>query len=121
MPILTVVDIISICPWNKFKGRKGEREQIHNEILKADKHVKTKPGVKEVTTEPTSEELDRIKTDWAIPFSKFASEKMEKPEWLVEGIWQKGTYGLIAGEPKTYKSVQATDLALSGSKRTRLP
>lgn len=115
LPILTVVDIVTICPWNKFKGRKGEREQIHNEVLKADAHVKTKPEVREIETakEPTPEELERISTSWAVPFETFASKRMEKPEWLVEGIWQKGTYGMIAGEPKTYKSIQATDLALS--------
>ena len=116
LPILTVVDIITICPWNKFKGRKGEREQIHNEVLKADAHVKTKPevrGASTVTTELTSAEAERRESEWAVPFATFAAKRMEKPEWLVEGIWQKGTYGMIAGEPKTYKSVQATDLALS--------
>lgn len=114
LPILIVVDIVTICPWNKFKGRKGEREQIHNEVLKADKHVKTKPDATVVEhKEPTPEEIERKDLTWAIPFETFTSKRIEKPEWLVEGIWQKGTYGMIAGEPKTYKSVQATDLALS--------
>jgi hypothetical protein len=113
MPILTVVEVIAVCTWNKFKGRRGERDQIYSEVLKADKHVKTKPGAREEDTEVTPEEEERRSTDWAVPFKDFTSKRIEKPEWLVEGIWQKGTYGMIAGEPKTYKSVQATDLALS--------
>lgn len=113
VPILDVVDIVSICPWNKFKGRKNEREQIYNEILKADKHVKLKLVESHKEVEVLEEELDRRADEWALPFQKFAVLDIEKPQWLVEGIWQKGTYGMIAGEPKTYKSVQATDLALS--------
>lgn len=113
VPILDVVDIIAICPWNKFKGRKNEKEQIYNEILKADKHVKVRLAETTKETVVVVEELDRRADEWALPFHSFAVLDVEKPQWLVEGIWQKGTYGMIAGEPKTYKSVQATDLALS--------
>lgn len=108
IPILTVVDIISKCAWNKFKDRRNEMEQIYNEVLKADEHIKRK-----VVSTRLSKTTDKDTSNWAIPFGKFLSTKMEEPSWLVEGIWQKGTYGMIAGEPKTYKSVQATDLALS--------
>ena len=52
-------------------------------------------------------------TNWAVPYDTFISKKTGKPEWLIKDIWQAGTYGMIAGEPKTYKSVLATDLALS--------
>ena len=115
LPVLVVVQIISKCPWNKFKGRRGEMEQIYNEVLKADEHVKSRLKTASsgllVATDPDATALKE--QQWAIPFGKFAAKKIDKPEWLVEGIWQKGTYGMIAGEPKTDKSVQATDLALS--------
>lgn len=113
LPIKTVVQIILRCPWNKFKGRKNEVAQINAEILKADEHVKLK-GVTPVLTEvEIREKEEKERTKWAIPFEAFTATKLPKPQWLVEGIWQEGTYGMIAGEPKTYKSVQATDLALS--------
>jgi len=112
LPILTVIDIITMCPWNKFKGRKNEREQIYNEVLKADKYVKTKPKNRETINTEIKKD-SHFDNSWAISFSAFTSKKINKPEWLVEGIWQHGTYGMIAGEPKTYKSIQATDLALS--------
>lgn len=109
VPVTTLTNIIRLCPWNKFKGRKNEKDQIYKEVLKADEYVKRK--VIAPQTEPViSQEEDE---KWAIPFDKFAIMDIDKPEWLVEGIWQKGTYGMIAGEPKTYKSVMATDLALS--------
>lgn len=113
LPILTVVKVISLCPWNKFKGRKGEMEQIYHEVLKADEYIKDKHRVPEEKKELDPEAKKLKEQLWAIPFDKFVSKSMEPPSWLVEGIWQKGTYGMIAGEPKTYKSVQATDLALS--------
>ena len=113
LPILTIVDIISKCPFNKFKGRRDAMGQIYKEVTKADVHVKNRS--KSITPDKTVDpEANKLKEQlWAVPFDKFVGKKMEPPEWLIEGIWQKGTYGMIAGEPKTYKSVQATDLALS--------
>lgn len=111
VPLMDIVDIIMESPWNKFKGRRDEAQQIYNEILKADKHVKVRMMPPPVLPTPAE---DRIKDQmWAIPFDTFVSTKMEPPTWLIDQIWQKGTYGMIAGEPKTYKSVQATDMALS--------
>lgn len=104
LPILTVVEIVQQSVWNKFKGRKNEREQLHSEVLKADEYVKSK-----AVSIPQQQEVDK----WALSFEEFTSMRIDKPEWLIEGIWQDKTYGIIAGEPKTYKSVQATDMALS--------
>jgi len=113
MPIMDVVSIIQNSPWNKFRGRRDESAQILREVMKADAHVKNKErsATSLVTTDPDAERLKQ--QAWAVPYSEFAAKNIEKPQWLVEGIWQDKTYGLIAGEPKTYKSVQATDLAIS--------
>lgn len=109
VPLLDIVSAIKECAWNKFKGRRNEAEQIYGEVMKAEKHVKSKARTENVI--PIEE---RMKDDmWAIPFDKFVSTHIDPPKWLIDGIWQSGTYGMIAGEPKTYKSVQATDLALS--------
>jgi len=111
VPLMDIVDVILMCAWNKFKGRRNEAEQIYHEVMKADKHVKTRVEEEKKVLSPVE---DRIRKDmWAIPFDTFVSTRIEAPKWLVEGIWQSGTYGMIAGEPKTYKSVQATDIALS--------
>lgn len=110
VPILTIVEVVKNSPWNKFKGRRDEDSQIHKEILKAEAHVKVRDKPKPLLGE--SEKPPDL-TNWAVPYDVFVSKKTGKPAWLVDGIWQAGTYGMIAGEPKTYKSVLATDLALS--------
>lgn len=107
MSVLDVVKVVDKCPWNKFKDRRDGINQIYKEVIKAESHVKKKTRAKKVGEEITET------SSWAVPFSKFSRKKLRKPEWLVENIWQEGTYGMIAGEPKTYKSIQATDLALS--------
>ncbi len=116
LPVFKIVQIIQKSPWNKFKGRRNEMKQIYHEVLKAEQHVKArlKDKKEETKTSLLDPEAKKLKEQmWAIPYSIFMTKDMQPPEWLVEGIWQKGTYGMIAGEPKTFKSVQATDLALS--------
>ena len=98
LPVLTIVSIIKLCPWNKFKGRKSESEQIYSEVLKADEYVKRKT-IEPTTAEPielTEEEKEKLSDVWAIPFSVFTAKRIDKPEWLIEGIWQTGTYGMIS-------------------------
>lgn len=112
VPILTVVKIVKKSVWNKFRGRRDEDKRIYTEVLKAEVHVKDRLiKAKDAGLDPKAEGFE--KTNWAIPFSTFAITKLPPPEWLVEGIWQANTYGMLAGEPKTFKSVLATDLALS--------
>lgn len=106
VPVLTIVNVIKACPWNKFKGRRDEVDQIYKEVLKAEQHVKLRE-------KPSAHTTVLKETNWAVPYDTFISKKTGKPEWLIKDIWQAGTYGMIAGEPKTYKSVLATDLALS--------
>ena len=40
-------------------------------------------------------------------------EAIEEERWLVEGLWAEGEVGIIGGEPKSYKSFLALDLAVS--------
>lgn len=48
-----------------------------------------------------------------VDYNAFLSERLKKPGWLVESVWSEDAHGVLAGEPKTYKSVIATDLAVS--------
>lgn len=101
MPIRTAIEVIKLTSWNKFAGRRDEDKQLERELLKADEHVRSRKTV----AKPTD--------NWLVPFDTFVSNYMPPPEWLVEGVWQSGTYGMVAGEPKTYKSVLVTDLVMS--------
>jgi hypothetical protein len=118
-PIHLAARLVALSAWNKFRDRHdGGESQIIREMLKAEEKVKaTKPtlpihkagsgdGVTLVT------EADKPAADWLTPYDKFLSKAIKPPQWLVEGIWQEG-YGMVAGEPKTYKSVTTMDLAVS--------
>lgn len=107
LPVLSIISIVKACPWNKFIGRRDADEQIYKEVLKAEAHVKIRG---KTTIEPLAKSID---LPWAVPYEDFVGKRTGRPTWLIDGIWQAGSYGMIAGEPKTYKSVLATDLALS--------
>ena len=38
---------------------------------------------------------------------------LEKPEWLIKDFWMDHSHGIVAGEPKTFKSYLAMDMAVS--------
>lgn len=97
--VLTIVDKTA---WNKFRGRPDEQTRVLEIVLKAQEHV-----------DKRKKDLAHTPIEWAVPYSDFIKYPYKSPEWLIEGIWQQGTYGMIAGEPKTYKSIQVTDMALS--------
>lgn len=101
VPINVALEYVKKSPWNKHKGRRDEDGQIMRELLKAEQEIRER-----------SLPRDDADADWTTPFDEFIQRDIDPPGWVVEGIWQDG-YGMIAGEPKTYKSVTAVDLALS--------
>lgn len=114
VPVADVIEVVRQCPYNKFKGRRDEMNQIVTEVMKAEKHVRdTHIASVTITNSSAPAPSTAEAQDLVQSFEEFVSERIRPPEWLVRNIWQAGTYGIIAGEPKTYKSVQATDLALS--------
>lgn len=91
--------------WNKYAGQRRELPQLWSEIQKAVKEVESrKLGTGEM----------RLTS-----YSQFLAEKTPSQLWTVEGIWSHDAHGLIAGEPKTFKSFVATDLAISVASGTR--
>jgi hypothetical protein len=89
--------IVKLSPWNKFKGRSDEDKRILTELSKVD-----------VKHSPTN---DRPKT-WS-DYSQLMGMELDSPGWLIEGVWQKASHGMISGEPKTYKSTIVTEIAAS--------
>lgn len=108
---LTVTQIVALVRgtvWNKFEGRTDELKRLTTEAAKA---VAQRTPETEKKLEKTREEEGREKP---LPQNIFdLVRSIEPPEWLVEGIFTLGSCGFIAGEPKSYKSWIALDLALS--------
>lgn len=102
VPVTDVVKIVKACPWNKYAGRRDEDKRILTEVLKADKKVRQGPLV--------------VPNDYEVPwvsYSQFLGRQIVGPGWMIDGIWANDSHGMIAGEPKTYKSIIATEIAVS--------
>ncbi len=96
--IAEIVAAITPTPWNKFKGRKTELEDLIRQAKKAFAKRKLKPGM----------QADYTGMDFATYITS-----AEPPNWLVKDLISQGGVGFIAGEPKARKSWVALDLALS--------
>ena len=109
-----VLKLIKHSVWNKYKGRSDEDERLLNEVSKAiegeiidsDDEVEFKVTPEEV--EETSPLILDIVTD-----RELMADMSQYPGWLVEGFWTRKSHGIVAGEPKSFKSTLTLDLAVS--------
>lgn len=101
-----IVAIVRESAWNKFEGRGDELKRLTVEASKAvnERSVETVKSLEEERAErPPASRL------WNL------LRGVKQPPWLVTGIWVEGGKGFIAGQPKSWKSWLALDLALSVS------
>lgn len=98
-----VLELVGCSNWNKYRGRKDEIKRLQVEVDKALTHT----GKVEKSSYQAREQKN-----W-VSYSDLLSMQIDQPGWMIEGVWQRNSHGMIAGEPKTYKSVIATDMAVS--------
>ena len=100
-----ILTVIKHSPWNKYSGRADEDKRLASEISKI---IKDNPQVKEQAAE------ESLSTGLLIEsFGEVMGNLQAYPGWLVESIWMKKSHGIVAGEPKSFKSTLAIDLAIS--------
>lgn len=103
----TVPEIVAIVRetiWNKFAGRNDELRRLVTEASKA---------VAE-RTEDTVKRIEKSREEKPRPGNLFQMVKEAKPPtWLVKDIVAVASCGFFSGEPKSYKSWSAFDLAMS--------
>jgi RecA-family ATPase len=99
--------------WNKYEGRADEEYRLWLEIQKA---ARTQQVLEVAEGESTP--YDVAPTGWE-HHDLFMQSELRPPAWMVEGIWSDRSHGIIAGEPKGYKSVISTDLAVSVASGTK--
>lgn len=105
----TVQEIVAVARgtvWNKFEGRADELKRLITEATKA---IEQRPT--EVVEAIEEEQAPKPRPQRLAAFLK----DVKPPTWLVEGIATEGSVGFIAGQPKSFKSWMALDLALSVS------
>lgn len=98
--------------WNKFEGRSNGDSHLWSEVQKASTHIGT-----QVTPLVGSSGMVRVRPR-IISYADIMGGKIREPDWLVEDWWTLGSHGIVAGLPKSYKSVVSLDLAFSVASET---
>lgn len=101
--------LIRDSAWNKYRGRSDETYRIWLEIQKA---ARSKATLEHAEGNAATPVYNPAPTGWE-HHDLFMQSELAPPSWMVEGIWSDRSHGMIAGEPKGYKSLIATDLAIS--------
>lgn len=133
--------VVRVSAYNKYKGQRREVKQLWTEILKAaatdragsqqqtaaasGRSSTARSRKKTSASSSTRSRTRRRRSGTSKPstpekpkreltgYNSFMTEKLKKPGWLVQGVWSESAHGVLAGEAKTFKSVIATDLAVS--------
>lgn len=110
----TVAEIIAVIRptgWNKYTGRQNELTQLRHEAVKAKSESIRNDDTEDDTLEAQADAATRPSTPlWA---SDLLLKSIPRPNWLIRNIWTKGSCGFISGQPKSYKSWFALDMAVS--------
>ena len=95
--------------WNKYRGRRDELKRLRLEIAAA---LENRIKRMEVDEDPLAKS-SRAREVVRLPHSVLRAQVAGSHAWMVKDWWTRGSRGMIAGEPKSFKSFLAQDLALS--------
>lgn len=103
IPLPDVIEILRESDWNKYRGREDENERFAAEIEKIagdreEKQVKTRVESVILRVEGFSDLMGKID---------------RSPGWMVKDWWMRASHGIVAGEPKSFKSTLVMDLLFS--------
>lgn len=106
-----IFTLIKHSAWNKYRGRHDEDLRLTRELQKIISETVNK-SVQEKIKNLSELDLDGI--DLVIDsYSDVMGNIRSYPGWLVEGFWARRSHGIVAGEPKVFKSTFTLDLAIS--------
>jgi len=103
-----IVAVVRETVWNKFADRHDEMRRLITEASKAIAK-RSDETIAKLESDDADEDIERMGPQRL----GFLLKNIKKPKYLVQGILTEGACGFIAGEPKSYKSWVALDLALS--------
>ncbi|MGE3487411.1 MAG: AAA family ATPase [Nitrospira sp.] len=107
--IAEMIAIVRPTAWNKYAGRNNELTQLRSEAIKA--KGQSTPANQEDTLESVADAATRPKA--LMWLAEVTAKPIPRPSWLINNIWARNSVGFISGEPKSYKSYFALDMALS--------
>lgn len=109
IPIKDVFSILRNTDWNKYRGREDEDERFNSEMEK----IRADRGEKGAVTR-----IDSVKLV-VVDYAQLLASTQSEPGWLVKDFWMKGSHGIIAGEPKSFKSTLGMDMLFSVASGTK--
>jgi hypothetical protein len=98
-----IVAIVRESVWNKFADRADEIKRL---IIEATKAIDKR-------SDEVQEELEEEAERRPLIRMAEAFKDVKPPKWLIEGALTEGAVGFIAGQPKSFKSWVALDMAIS--------
>lgn len=107
-----VIEVVRRSVWNKYKGRSDELERLKTEVEKIRKTKKVEP-------KPELEKKKEKKQFQVESYPELMSGQASYPGWSVKNYWMRNSHGIVAGEPKSFKSTLVLDLAFSIAARKR--
>lgn len=101
-----IIAVVKDTEWNKYAGRHDEDSRLRTELNKViEKKIDTpQPKVKKMAP------VEGLKIE---SFGDVMSNLQSSPGWSIPGFWMKQSHGIVAGEPKSFKSTLVMDMALS--------
>jgi len=112
LPVEDVYVLIKGSPWNKYKGRTDEDIRLRSELTKI-----TEEG-KVVDTKVNEEKELRFGLT-LLNDTEFMSTISYSPGWMVNGFWTRRSHGIVAGEPKSFKSTLVLDMGVAVASGTK--
>lgn len=99
--------------WNKYIARQNGDLQLWREVQKAYLHV----GI--VLAEPEGSSPGAARTrPRVLSYADVMGSSIREPDWAIDGWWTMGSHGIVAGLPKSFKSLVTTDMAIALASET---
>lgn len=109
IPLPDVIEILRNSDWNKYRGRRDEDERFAAEMEK----IRGDRDTKRVRTR-TDDVTLRV-----VDYSELMGSSAGTPGWMIRDYWMKGSNGIIAGEPKSFKSTLSMDMLFAVASDTK--
>lgn len=100
-----IIAVVKESDWNKFKGRADEDDRLRVELTKVIEKQIDAPKKKAAAMPQEGFQIQS--------FGEVMSSLQTTPGWLIPGFWMKASHGIVAGEPKSFKSTIAMDMMMS--------
>lgn len=111
LPPNEVFVVVRETVWNA-RGERRSDDHLWRDVQKAHLHVATQSASTE-----ESGSLVRVRPR-VVTYADLLTAGVSEPDWLIEDFWTLGSHGIVAGLPKSYKSLISLDMAVSVASET---